>query len=140
MGICVKSQNYEFETGYITFNLLRLEIARFLGSEWHDHYEAAIFAPYDMAWSEYNEKTEEMAKSLSKEDDMVVDFLYQPDSEGRIDAAHCDALVSLMARADDEWKLDERSWAYVMHERFTLDDFNRMLVDGRDSGEGIEWH
>ena len=140
MGVCVKSKTYEFSTGYITFNMLRLEIAGLLGNEWHTHYEDAIFAPYDMAWSEYNAKTEEMAKSLSKEDDMVVDFLYQPDCEGCIDSEHCKALIYLMERTQHEWKLDIRSWAYGADAPFTLTDFYLMLLDGQSSGEGIEWH
>lgn len=139
MGICVKSQDYEFYTGYFTFNALRTEIAGLLGDEWREHYEAMIFAPYDMTWDEYNAKTDEMAKALTSDEELVLDFLYLPDVEASLDKDHCKALMTLMERTHSMWQADIRSWAYVVHDPFTLADFHTMLEDGYESGEGIHW-
>lgn len=140
MGVSVDSKHYGFSTGYITFDKLRLEIAGLLGDEWREHYEDMLLAPYDMIWSDYNDKTEEMSEGLSQDDEMVLDFLYASDCEGSLSPEQCRAVMQLMDSKHDVWQADARSWAYLMNDPFTLADFRLMLEDGWNSGYGIEWY
>lgn len=139
MGVWVRSQGAGFDTGYLTFNRLRLEIAALLGDEWREHYEKMFYLYTKEDFESYDAKTAGLAESCGPDEEMVLDFLYATDCGGELDAEHCRAIVQLMDCKSSMWAGDMRSWSYACHDAFTLADFQRLLEDGWKSGDGIEW-
>ena len=140
MGVTLRSKNHEADMSYGSLNILRTRLAgMLLGDEWHAHYASIRECHTDEDYAAHDEKANALCKGLSSTQLYVVDFMYQSDCEGKLDALHCRGIWLLMQLNRSKWVDDTKTFAYVMRPPFTLSDFCEMLADGYDTEEGISW-
>ena len=90
MGVCISAKNskYDFYMGYFGFFNLRMNIAYALDKEFGRNYEKLkyCFSKLDF---EMNDKIANKLIEEKKIDEDIVEFLYQPDSDGSISYKTC---------------------------------------------------
>lgn len=107
MGVCLTSRksDYSFDMGYGGFHDLRASIAsawdKELG-EAYDNMTMAILNP-----SEYNERINRIITNdrFKDEDEDILDFLFQSDSNGKCGYKTCRKLYNLIKDIDFEGKI-----------------------------------
>ena len=112
-----------YDMGYITFGLLRIDLAHAINEEYGNHYQDMYCHPRD-DWSEYNKKTAALEKKL-KLRIRATDFLWMSDCEGKLSPFKCKALLDAISDMDDtkRYGYEGRTWDRIM----TISDFKNLL-------------
>ena len=107
MGVTLESKNFSIDMGYIGFNRLRTKVAHLVEKELGEHYEALDRDVPFMKEEErkqffvgYNKKIAEIQEKF-KIPDAVLEFLYAPDSDGKITYGRCKKIYEVIKDYDD---------------------------------------
>ena len=107
MGVTIKCKKtgQGIDMGAGGFEHLRCKVSELCGEPWKSHYETLVGPPRyskdDAFYAQFNETTERLLaeKRISIK---VVDFLLQPDVEGRIRYGACKQLLEIIGDYDDD--------------------------------------
>lgn len=103
MGLTIRGKykgSPEWDIGYITFGLLRMDIAKAINKEYGEHYQSMYLHPRE-DWTEFNKETAILEKKY-KLRTRVTDFLWESDSDGRLSPFKCKALLDVIKDVDYE--------------------------------------
>lgn len=130
---------YELNMSYSTFFRLRCTIARCLDDRLYSHYLHLIdYRGSEAEWDEYDRITNEIIQQ-SKIDSVkwkckIVDFLFMPDTNGKISYGTCKRLYSLIKNEPDE-----DQYGYTMIGDNTMGTFKMLLKDVYVNGGTLIW-
>ena len=126
MGLTIRGKfkgSQEWDMGYITFGLLRIDLAHAINEEYGDHYQDMYYHPRG-DWSEYNKKTAALEKKL-KLRIRATDFLWMSDCEGKLSPMKCKALLDQIQNFDSK-----TLYGYIgrgIDQCMTITDFKNLL-------------
>ena len=130
---------FELNMSYSTFFRLRCTIARSLDSELYSHYLHLIdYRRSEAEWDEYDRITNDIIHK-NKIDSVkwkrkIVDFLFAPDTNGKISYGTCGRLYSLIINEPDE-----DQYGYTMIGDNTMRTFKALLRDTYINGGTLIW-
>lgn len=106
MGLTIRNKNTSIDMGYGGFYNLRKNIAGIYSPSFKELYEewtGPLFIN-DLSDEEGNKRLAELYKQkiLTDEDDIVLDFLFASDSEGKISVKGCKRLYAIIKDYDDD--------------------------------------
>lgn len=136
MGLTLQSKGSEKEidVGYISFGILRQKIASFLdedyGKEYKKVYSAEAMCLWkDDDWKKLNDRLNAIIKSKNLDKD-IVDFIYENDTNGKINYKICKKLYDLLKGKD------------ISFGRFAgqEDDFRQLLLDCYSHRANLTWN
>ena len=104
MGITIGNRNRTLDMGYGGFYNLRRNIAGIYSEEFKSLYEAWCSPVGRLSNEEGNEQLAELYSRgiLCDDDDIVLDFLFASDSDGKISVKGCRRLYEVIADYDDD--------------------------------------
>lgn len=132
MGVTITATNAkcDFDMGYAGFCNLRRTIAAMLDDEFGASYTAWVVSVISGGDFEYKAKLNERIinkKCLADEYKDVLDFLYMPDSEGKIDYKTCRKIAGLLEGRMPELK--GKSFRYASQAGNDYEDFVKFLKE-----------
>ena len=108
MGVSLTANNsgYDFDMGYGGFFSLRKNIALAFDEEFGEHYANLIYCHSVKDFEKHDEIAEWILKKnkLTDEDQDIVDFLYAPDSGGKMNYRTCGKIYDLIKDVDFDGK------------------------------------
>ena len=132
MGIWLHNAEYEMEMGNAAFMRLRRVIADQLPEEFATHYWDLLSPSDEKELDAYNKRTGELVEKYKIDSD-VVDFLYLPDTTGKVSYKVCRKLYNLIKDYDDNevygFAYSNTSFAY----------FKEMLLDCAKKRRTLYW-
>ena len=128
MGLTIRGNfkgSPEWDMGYITFGLLRMNIAKAINKEYGDHYQEMYYHP-SADFTEFNKETARLEKK-HKLSMRTTDFLWISDADGRLSPFKCKALLDAIANYEDK-----ALYGYIGRGRencMTIQDFKDLLQE-----------
>ena len=128
MGLTLTAQYNgapSWDMGYITFGVLRMDIADEINKEYGEHYREMYSCPRS-DWTEYNKKTANLEKK-HKLGTRTTDFLWIPDSDGKLSPFKCKALLDAIQGMENN-----KHYGYVgfgLEHCMTIEDFKNLLKE-----------
>ena len=133
MGINIRSKRNSTEIGYHGFFLFRSFVAKQINDLFYSHYVSRFESKVmllrgkeeESYFESYNQKTETfIAQGVLTLD--IADFLYQADSDGKIDRKQAKKIHELIKDCEDDL-----SFGYVGHDDCAkMADLKRIFADG----------
>lgn len=120
---------FELDMSYSTFFRLRCTIARAFDSDLYSHYLHLIdYRSSKAEWDEYDHITNVIIQKNKidtvKWKSKIVDFLFAPDTNGKISYGTCGRLYRLIKNEPDE-----NQYGYTMIGNNTMGTFKALLKD-----------
>ena len=132
-----KKVNVDYDIGYGGMVRLRNKVAKLLDEEFGNHYESlsSLFGKED--FEIFDKKANEIiSKNIStKEQELVLDFLFMPDSEGKLTYKHCKAIYDIIK--DDT---EETVIRYAFYSKNDWKDFKQILFEISQAKVNLYWH
>ena len=102
MGVIITSNNasISFDCSYSGFYNLRKNIAILYDMEFGEHYGKLINCRTKEDYEKFDNKANEICKRLPDEDSDILDFFFQPDTEGKINYKTCGKLYEIIKDVD----------------------------------------
>lgn len=130
---------YELSMSYSTFFRLRLVIAKNLNDNFGKHYERLTdFRATKEEWDAYDNETQRIIEQEHLEDkrwqQKIIDFLFMPDTNGKISYGTCKRLYDLVKNENDS-----DIYGYAMIGNNTMGEFKRLLHDTYVNGGYLKW-
>ena len=140
MGVSITCKNpkYAFDMGYGGFFNLRKNIALCLNKEFGENY-AMLSKCISKAQFEENDKNAEylIAKHhLDNEYADVLDFLYAPDCDGKINYRTCGKIYELIKNVD----FGDKCFRYGAYANNDWEEFKIFLKDCYSHRKNMEWY
>lgn len=139
MGVCICATNsgYEFYGGYGAFFNLRNQIAHALDQEFGENYACIIKCYSEEASRENDRKAEEIInrKHLDEKYEDVLDFLYMPDSDGKISYKTCKKIYDLIKDID----FGTRNIRYGADYHNDYEEFKAFLKECYSKRRNMRW-
>lgn len=130
MGVTIRTKNKSLDMGYGSFFRLRTDIAKAINSEWGTQYrELTNRNRYD----ELNNITAEYLAD-GKISKYLVDFCFQPDTEGHITCWACKYIYQQIQNID---KKDR--YGYLMAQ-ISWEEIKYAFKDGSENKGGMKWY
>ena len=103
MGLTIRNKESSIDMGSGGFCRLRETIAGILSEEFKDLYVSWTSLSNPISDDEGNERLKALfeKRALKEEDAPVLDFLFKPDSEGKLSPKECKRLYSLIKDYDN---------------------------------------
>ena len=106
MGVSIYAKNspVELNGSYRMMLVLRIKIAKSIGTEFGEHYANMVSFWYDGRMDEFHKIAEGILskQGFPTEDRDVIDFMYAPDSDGKITYKTCGKILKLIEDDDEE--------------------------------------
>ena len=133
MGICLRNKEYSMDMGYGSFGNLRKKIALLLNKDFGENY---LLLSQCRTIDDYS-KNDDRANRLIKEHNLdtdIIDFLYQPDNDGKISYKTCKKIYDVVKDYDDNCM-----YGYV-HSNHSFSYFKDMLKNCYSKHRNLYWH
>ena len=130
---------YELDMSYGTFFRLRCTVAKCLDDTLYSHYlHLTDYRGSEAEWDEYDSITNDIIR-INKLDSTrwkskIVDFLFMPDTNGKISYGTCGRLYSLIKNEPDE-----DQYGYTMIGDNAMGTFKALLRDVYVNGGTLIW-
>ena len=137
MGVSITSKDskYDFDMGYSGFFNLRKNIAYCLDKEFGDNY-SALAKCLTMDDFEHNDK---VANKLIKEknlDSDIIEFLYAPDTDGKISYKVCKKIYNLINDVD----FGNKTFRYGAYAHNDYEEFKEFLKNCYTKRHIMTWY
>lgn len=122
---------------------MRKAIAGLTNREISDHYNILLSEEYIHmvyhGFEEYDKKTEELYKKYKKDYGKVIDFLYAPDTSGKMTYGCAKQILKVIGNRTD---LDSMVIGYAGwgEHAARFRDFRRILEDAAETKKGFWWY
>lgn len=144
MGVCLTANNssYSFYMGYFGFHILRRSIAEIIDPEFAQLYHEMLAGVF---MEDRIEAEKKLSKLLADEDkfpediECVLDFLFQPDVEGKVSYKTCKKLYDLIKDVN----FDGKSFRYVCDQNSEMSDyemFKKFLKECYRYHRNMRWY
>lgn len=136
MGISITAKNssYDFDMGYGGFFNLRKNIALALDEEFGKNY-----ALLGKCWTEKkfaeNDRISEKIINKKNLDTDIVDFLYMPDTEGKISYRVCGKIYDLIKDID----FKNKGFRYAAYRHDDYEEFKKFLKECYSNRRKMSW-
>ena len=145
MGITIsghykgQSSQYELDMSYNTFFRLRLVIAKNFSEKFGEQYERLTDLRYTkMEWDAYEKKIQDIIEQEHLEgkrwQTKILDFLFMPDTNGKISYGTCQKIYNLIKDEDDN-----DQYGYTMIGNNTMGTFKNLLLDIYTNKGYMKW-
>lgn len=137
MGITIRNKENSIDMGCGGFMNLRRNIANLLSKEFGDLYKewCKSFSPITDEEGNKILKTFYRDGILSDEDDVIIEFLFASDLEGKITAKGCKRLYELIKDYDDNIL-----YGYAMHPNCAkFADFKEIIKESAKHNWVVQW-
>lgn len=108
MGITISSKRHSCDMGYGGFGRFRNTVAEKVSAEFHKHYlllsDSKVMFLFEEERKEYFEKYDAITKEFIEHNVITVEvanFLYQRDTDGKIDRKQAKQIYKLIKECDD---------------------------------------
>lgn len=132
MGICLKNKEYQMDMGYLSFGFLRQTIATvyddILGNLYERLYSSHSAKDRDLVIDKINEYL-----NFTNLDDDILEFLFSPDSEGKISYKVCRKLYKIVKSYDNNLR-----YGYVWANN-SFSYFKEMLYNCASKRRNLYW-
>lgn len=132
MGICLRNKEFEMDMGYGSFFNLRCTIANLLNKDFGNNYHNLSRCIKKEDFEKNDEIANHFIEYYSLDTD-IVDFLYAPDSEGKIDYKVCKKIYDIIKDYNDDYM-----YGYV-HANHTFEYFKNMIHDCATRRRTLYW-
>lgn len=108
MGVTIKSKNHSIDLGHGGFNRLRTKVAELTAPDIYEHYkylDNGLFLSGEARkdfFTAYDKKIEELAEKYEGKFNLILDFLYEPDCDGKMSVKACKAIWDVIKDYDDD--------------------------------------
>ncbi|MBR0417908.1 MAG: hypothetical protein IJI66_01920 [Erysipelotrichaceae bacterium] len=141
MGVNISSPNHDIAMGYGGFARLRRTIAGLCPNEIKLHYEYLLKNLWHLSFDKeesdrYDRQTEELYVKYGKKYGKVLDFLYAPDTDGKLSYGTCKQLLDVIGDYDDDSIYGYAGWG---EHAARFRDFKEILEDCYKSKKPLIW-
>ena len=130
MGVSIHSKGSEknFDMGYGGFFLLRSNIASAMDKEFGEAYKKLVaYSPLSEDFAKYDSLAQEIIERNHLEENFgnVLDFLYAPDTDGRISYQTCKEIFDIIDNVD----FGDNGFRYRSQQHNDYQEFKDFLLD-----------
>jgi len=141
MGVCITSNHKDaisLDGGYSLMFKLRSKIANAYDKEFGKHYETLTSGYGKEFYEKFDKKTNEILshERFKQEDEDIIDFLFAPDTDGKISYKTCKKIYDLIT----DIKYDNLQLRYVVQSNNDWEDFKELLKKCYLNKSNLIWY
>lgn len=139
MGITIRNKQHSYDLSYTGFYRLRRDIAYLISKEFgilYEEWTSPLVEP--ISDTDGNNRLLEMFKNgvLTEDDVPVIEFLFMPDTKGKIPVPMCRRIRNLIK----DLKLYRRYGYISQGKYFCFSHFQRLVDESVKNRWVIQWH